>query len=57
MQWVIGSGNDGKIQQLEERLQRLEAYLQKIGGIGAAAGLVLTLIHLAFDYLVVSHRL
>lgn len=56
MRWIIGSGNEGKIQEMEERLQKHEAYLQKLGGIGAAVGVLITLIHLAFDYLKVSHH-
>lgn len=56
MRWIIGSGNEGKIQEMEDRLQKHEAYLQKVGGIGAAFGVLITLVHLAFDYLKVSHH-
>ena len=55
MRYLVGSGNEGKMQELDVRVQRNEAQLQRMGGIGAAFGVLLTLIHLAFDYLRV-HR-
>ena len=55
MRWLVGNGNEGKMQDLEVRIQRNEAQLQRMGGIGAAFGALLTLVHLAFDYLRV-HR-
>jgi len=55
MRWLIGTGNEGKMQDIEERVQKHEAYLQRLGGIGAAFGVLLTLIHLAIDYLKVQH--
>jgi hypothetical protein len=55
MRWLVGNGNEGKMQELEVRIQRNEAQLQRMGGIGAAFGVLLTLLHVAFDYLKV-HR-
>jgi hypothetical protein len=55
MRWLVGNGNEGKMQELEVRLQRNEAQLQRMGGIGAAFGVLLTLLHVALDYLKV-HR-
>lgn len=55
MRYLVGTGNEGKMQELDVRIQRNEAQLQRMGGIGAAFGVLLTLIHLAFDYLRV-HR-
>ena len=55
MRWMVGNGNEGKMQELEVRLQRNEAQLQRMGGIGAAFGVLLTLLHVALDYLKV-HR-
>ena len=55
MRWLVGNGNEGKMQELEVRIHRNEAQLQRLGGIGAAFGVLLTLVHLAFDYLRV-HR-
>lgn len=55
MRYLVGTGNEGKMQELDSRIQRNEAQLQRMGGIGAAFGVLLTLVHLAFDYLRV-HR-
>jgi len=55
MRWLVGNGNEGKMQEIESRVHRNEAQLQRMGGIGAAFGVLLTLVHLAFDYLRV-HR-
>ena len=55
MRYLVGTGNEGKMQELDVRIQRNEAQLQRLGGVGAAFGVLLTLIHLAFDYLRV-HR-
>ena len=51
MRWVVGNGNEGKIQEIEERVDRHEAYLQRFTGIAAALASVLTLFHIAIDYL------
>ncbi len=56
MRWIVGNGNEGKIQQLERRLTRQEAFLQKVMGLGIAIGGLITLAHLAFDYLKVGQR-
>jgi len=55
MRWIIGNGNPGKIQELEERVERHEAYLQRFAGIATAVGALLTLFHLAIDYLRLRH--
>ncbi len=51
MRWIIGNGNEGKIQELEERVEKHEAYLQRFTGIASAMATVLTLFHVAIDYL------
>ncbi|HWR34721.1 MAG TPA: hypothetical protein VN622_02485 [Clostridia bacterium] len=56
MRWVLGNGNEGKIQELEIRVQKHDSYLQRAGGIGVAVGALMTLIHFAFDYLRVFQR-
>jgi hypothetical protein len=55
MRWVVGNGNEGKIQEIEERVDRHEAYLQRFTGIAAALASILTLFHLAIDYLRYKH--
>ena len=56
MRWIVGNGNQGKIQQLEGRIARQEGFLQKVMGLGIALGGLVTLAHLAFDYLRVGQR-
>ena len=55
MRWVIGNGNQGKMQEIEERVERHEAYLQRFTGIATAVGALLTLFHVAIDYLRLRH--
>jgi hypothetical protein len=56
MRWIVGNGNEGKMQELEERLQKNEASTHRLAGIGAAFGVVLTLMHLVMDGVRVMHR-
>ena len=55
MSWLVGTGNEGKMQELEERVRRHDESVQRLRGMGAAFGVLLTLVHLAVDYLKV-HR-
>jgi hypothetical protein len=56
MCWIVGNGNEGKIQELETRIQKHEAALQRTAGIGAAAAVLLTIVHIALDSLRVIHH-
>ena len=51
MRWLIGNGNRGRLQELETRVEHHEALLQRSAGIAITAGILLTLIHIAIDYL------
>lgn len=51
MRYLVGTGNEGKMQELEVRIQRNESQLQRLGGIGAAVGALITLGQLVFAYL------
>lgn len=51
MRWIIGNGNPGKIQEIEERVDRHEAYLQRFTGVATAVAAILTFIHIAIDFL------
>jgi len=51
MRWLVGNGSPGRLQELEARVEHHEAILQRALGIGAAAGVLLTLVHLGIDYL------
>jgi len=55
MRSIIGNGNPGRLQRLESQVERHEAIFQRSLGIGAAAGILLTLIHLAVDYYLRAH--
>jgi len=51
MRWLVGNGKAGMIQELERRVEEHEKFVQRAGGIGAAVGVALTIIHLAIDYM------
>jgi len=51
MRLLIGNGNSGRLRDLETRVDRHDVVIQRAGGIGAAFGVLMTLIHLAIDYL------
>lgn len=51
MRWLIGNGRPGRLQELEARVEQHEAMLQRGLGIGAAAGVLLMLVHIGIDYL------
>ena len=52
---LIVNGNPGRLQELEARVEHHEAMLQRGLGIGAAAGVLLTLLHIGIDYLRVRY--
>jgi hypothetical protein len=56
MRWIVGNGNEGKIQELEMRIQKHESTLQRAAGIGAAAGVLLTILHITLDSLRTLHH-
>ena len=56
MRWLVGNGNEGKIQELEARIRKHEAALQRTAGLGVAAGVLLTIMHLALDSLRTIHH-
>ena len=51
MRWLVGNGNEGKVQELEERVAKHEAYLQRFAGIATAVACLLTFVHFAIDLL------
>jgi len=51
MRWIVGEGGQGKIQAIEERVSRHEAYLQRFAGVATALVTLVTLFHLAIDFL------
>jgi len=51
MRWLVGNGNEGKIQELQEQVTRHEAFLQRFTGIATAVACLLTVVHFAIDLL------
>ena len=48
---LLGIGQPGRIAQIEERVERHERSVQRIKGVFAAFGGLLTMVHLAMAYL------
>ena len=51
MQGLLGVGQPGRLAQLEERVERHERSVQRMKGFAGAVGGLLTVFHLAIDYL------
>jgi hypothetical protein len=51
MEQLMGIGQPGRIAQIEERVERHERSVQRIKGVFAAFGGLLTMVHLAMAYL------
>ena len=48
---LIGLGQPGRLTMLEQRMEQHEVYLQRMKGWVAAFVALLTVAHIAFDYL------
>jgi len=55
MRWVVGNGNQGKIQEIEERLNRHETHLQRLVGVGSAMAVAITVMNLVVNFLKLHH--
>ena len=53
MRWLVGA--HGKVQELEERVDKHEAYLQRFTGVATALAGLITLFHLAIDLVRFKH--
>ncbi len=51
MEQLLGGNQPGRMTQLEGRVDRHEQTVQRLKGLVGAFGGVLTLVHLAIDYL------
>jgi hypothetical protein len=51
MKHLLGIGQPGRLTQLEERVELHERSVQRMKGLMGAVGGLLTVIHLAIDYL------
>jgi UDP-N-acetylmuramoylalanine-D-glutamate ligase len=57
MRWIAGGENQqGKLQELSQKVERHEAMLQRARGLGAALACLLTIVHLGFEYLRVHFK-
>jgi hypothetical protein len=50
MKWLVGNGHPGKIRELEQRVERHEAFVNRAGGISAALATLLTMLHVGLEY-------
>lgn len=48
---LIGLGQPGRLNMLEERLERHEVYMQRMKGIVGALFVLMTATHMVIDYL------
>jgi hypothetical protein len=55
MHSLLGNGQPGRLREVELRVERHEAFVQRAGGLGVLVGTVLTLIHLGIDYVRLKH--
>jgi len=55
MHSLLGNGQPGRLREVEQRVERHEAFVQRAGGLGALLGTVLTLIHLGVEYVKLRH--
>jgi hypothetical protein len=55
MKTLLGNGQPGRLRQMEERVEKHEALVQRAIGIAGLAGMALTLVHLGIDYLRIRH--
>jgi hypothetical protein len=55
MQEVLGIGQPGRLTQIETRMREHERTVQRMKGVAAAFGSLLTVAHLAVDFLVGRH--
>jgi hypothetical protein len=52
MRQVLGIGQPGRLNQLEARMQDHEKVVQRMKGMVGAFGGLLTIVHLAIDFLI-----
>lgn len=55
MESVVGNGHPGRLTKIEDRVLTHDQNLQRMKGMAAAFGGLLTLIHVAIDYIAAKH--
>ena len=56
MRWLVGNGHPGKLKELEDRVERHEQFVNRVGGISAFVATMITLLHVGVDYFRVHGR-
>jgi hypothetical protein len=51
MDQLMGIGQPGRLMQIEERVERHERSVQRLKGFTAAVGALVTLAHIAIDFM------
>jgi hypothetical protein len=51
MRSLLGIGQPGRLNLLEDRVAQHERSMQRVKGLAGAFGVLLTLVHIAIDYL------
>jgi hypothetical protein len=51
MDQLMGIGQPGRLTQIEERVEKHERSVQRLRGFAAAVGALVTIAHLAIDFL------
>ena len=55
MKALVGNGQPGRLRLLESKVEEHETTVQRVAGSGVVLGALLTLVHLAIDYLKSRH--
>ena len=50
MKQLVGNGQPGRLQQIEERVEEHEKKAQQLAGMAALIGFLVTCVHIAVDY-------
>jgi hypothetical protein len=56
MQQLMGIGQPGRLHQLEARVESHERSVQRLKGVGAACGILWTLVHVVVAYLAAKNH-
>jgi hypothetical protein len=56
MQQLLGIGQPGRLHELEARVESHERSVQRLKGLGAAFGGLLTVVHIVITYLTERHN-
>ena len=56
MEQLMGIGQPGRLDSLERRVSRNEVGMQRMKGVAAAFGTVLTILHFAISYISWRHK-